>query len=109
MARRSSVASRLRAATVLLTVMTLAVAVTSSPAGATTPGQRQTPTAVNLVPPGAEYECLTNDSGVCISQEVVVITTNVISTVASTGVIAATVYLVKKFIGWWNNPGPGKH
>ena len=114
MARLTSAASRLRSATVLLVVMTLATAtaIASAPADAATSRQpaiaSQTRQSVPLQS-GGEYECLTNDSGVCLSQEIAVIVNGDIITVTSAGIIAGTVYVYKKFIGWWKNPGSGKH
>lgn len=110
----TSAASRLRFATVLLVVMTLAVTATvaSTPAGAATSRQpaiaSQTRQSVTI-PSGAEYECLTNASNTCISQEVVVIANDVIGTVTTLGVTGAVIYLKKVFLAWWNNPGNGKH
>jgi len=114
MAGLTSAASRLRSATVLLVVMTVAVAAAtaSAPADAATSRQAAIASQTQSVIPlqsGGEYECLTNDSGVCLSQEVVTIITGDVITVSSAGIIAGTVYLYKKFIGWWKNPGPGKH
>lgn len=108
----TSAASRLRSATVLLVVMTLAVAtaIASVPADAATSrhpaiASRQSAS----IPSGAEYECLTNDSGVCLGQEVAVVVENTIGVVLGGGIIAGTVYLKKVFLAWWNNPGKGKH
>jgi hypothetical protein len=111
----TSAASRLRSATVLLVVMTLAVAavIAPAPAGAAISRQpaiaSQTRQSAASIPSGAEYECLTNDARVCISQEIATIITGDVITVTSAGIIAGTVYVYKKFIGWWKNPGPGKH
>lgn len=107
--------SRLRYATVLLAVMSLAVMAAIAPATAQAASSRLPATASltrqsPAVPAGAEYECLTNDSGLCMSQEVVVIANNVIIHIGEYGSAAGVIiYVVKKFIGWWNNPGPGKH
>jgi hypothetical protein len=113
MAGLTSAASRLRSATVLLVVMAVAAATASAPAGAATSRQpaiaSQTRQPAIPLQSGGEYECLTNDSGVCLSQEVVTIITGDVITVSSAGIIAGSVYLYKKFIGWWKNPGPGKH
>src|ERR1700733_3158506 len=106
--------SRLRYGTVLLVVMSLAVMAAIAPA--TQAASSRPPAIASLtrqsasVPAGAETECLTNDSGLCISQEVVVITERVLADIASVGgTVGVVVYIVKKFLGWWNNPGNGKH
>jgi hypothetical protein len=107
--------SRLRCATVLLAVMSLAVMAAIAPATAQAASSRLPATASltrqsPAVPAGAEYECLTNDSGLCMSQEVVVIANNVIIHIGEYGSAAGVlIYIVKKAIGIWNNPGKGKH
>lgn len=105
---------RLRYATVLLAAMTLAVAaaVASPPADA---ARSRQPAIASLtrqtaaIPSGAEYECLTNAHNTCISQEVSTIITGDIIGVSTVGIVAAIIYVRKVFLGWWNNPGNGKH
>jgi hypothetical protein len=112
----TSAASRLRSATVLLVVMTLGAttAIASAPADAASSRQRAiaslTRQSASIQSSGAEYECLTNDSGVCLSQEVATIITGDVITVSSSAIIAGSVIIYKKFISpLWNNPKPGKH
>jgi hypothetical protein len=59
-------------------------------------------------------ECLTNDSTECVSltgTEIAIITgttVGVATNIITGGGKVAIVYLVKKFIGWWNGPGTHK-
>ena len=109
----TSAASRLRSATVLLVVMTLAVAtaITSAPAGAATrqPAIASQTRQSASIPSGAEYECLTNDSGACLSQEIVTQINGDIIGLTTLGIAASSIYLKKVFLGWWNNNNKGKH
>jgi uncharacterized protein YuzB (UPF0349 family) len=115
MAGLTSATLRLRFAVVLIVVISVAAAtaIASGPAGAATSREpaiaSQTRESVPLQS-GGEYECLTNDSGVCLSQEIAIIVNGDIVTVTSAGIVAGAIYVYKKFISpLWNNPAPGKH
>jgi hypothetical protein len=132
MAGLTSAASRLRTTTVLLVVSILAVAaaITAAPAGAATSSHTApaahaltgaapvTPARTFLGPAQVTVattyeECLTNDHPECVSltgSEIAIIvgtTAGVASNVITGAGKVAIVYLVKKFLGWWD--GPGSH
>lgn len=115
MAGFTSAASRHRSATVLLVVITLAAAtaIASVPAGAATSRQpaiaSQARQSAFSIPSGAEYECLINDPGVCLGQEVANVLETAGGGVLATVIVASGIYVKKVFLGWWNNTGSGKH
>ena len=121
MAALTSATFRLRSATVLFVVITLAAvtAFASAPTSAATSSQTALASqtlhgSAGVTAAGHYEECLTNDSPECVSltgTEIAIIvgtTSGVASTIITGGGKVAIVYLVKKFIGWWNGPGTHK-
>jgi hypothetical protein len=120
MAGSTSATFRIRSATVLFAVITLAAvtAYASAPATAAT-STRTAPASQTLhgsaaVAAANPYEeCLTNDSHECVSltgAEIAIITgttVGVATNVITGGGKVAIVYLYKKFVGWYR--GPGNH
>ena len=112
--------SRLRSATVLFVAITLATVAAFAAAPAATATSTQTASASQTLRGSARAtsadpyeECLTNDSPECVSltgTEIAIIASTVAG--VATNLISgagkvAIVYLVKKFLGWWD--GPGSH
>jgi hypothetical protein len=120
MAGLPSATLRLRSATVLLVVITLAAFTSFAPgrASAATSTQRAPASQTLRGAAGAATadpyeECLTNDHPECVSltgTEIAIIvgtTAGVASNVITGAGKVAIVFLVKKFLSWWD--GPGNH
>jgi hypothetical protein len=104
-------------ATAVITTAGVVAYVSAAPASAATAGAAHT-SALATEPASAAAdpyeECLTNDSVECVSltgTEIAIVAgtvSGVASTIITGGGKVAIVYLVKKFIGWWNGPGTHK-